>query len=143
MPISNLHEQLVDQAVKQGWHRVGWRKAFKARLATLPWTGDAKDVAEIIDQVAVVPDAWRVVHEGPITSGRRWGCSIVVLEFLEVDVTHCANQDKWAEYQDLWWQFDGTGHFQFRAFRMDRYGNIHPYVTEDTIYDILYGRVTR
>ncbi len=83
----------------------------------------------MLAEVTCVPDAWRLKVEGP---EQGWGYLVLVLEFLEVEVTHHVDDRKLVQYNNLWWALDATDMFHFRVFRMDRYGIVTPLLTEET-----------
>lgn len=135
------HERLIEQAAAQGWAKStaasNWRAGFRRATRERYWRDRAgEDVQEIIDLVAARPDAWRITIEGPETPDAEWSHPVMVLEFLEVEVTNRINEDKRDHYRDIWGMFDGTDFFHFRVWRMDRFGYILPYVVDiNTAYD--------
>jgi hypothetical protein len=149
LPPDTLHNRLVARAVREDdWQTGPWRSAVRRRFREPPWAGDGNEdpelVQDIIDMVLRlrgIPDAWRIRAEGKEAG---WGHSVLVLEFLEVEVTHQVPHWKVAEYAALWWLLDATSKFHFRVFRIDRYGLMSPLVTEDTIHELgEYRRMLR
>jgi hypothetical protein len=161
---SKLHEDLVQHACRSdGWSSAkGWRKAFAAIANTNPmWAseynprtkqdiaalaaqgydvddmapGELTDYAEAIRDTTVNPDAWRIVVEGagPFID-ETWSYPVLVLEFLEVEVTHGIGNDKMNKYRNLWWAFDASSSFHMRVYHMDKFGITRPYMTTETIY---------
>lgn len=135
--MSTLHTHIIDWACKKhGWHRGNWRKALAEKCKENPYWQSALEVdAEIFETISRHPDAWRIVTEGPKTPGVKWNYDVLVLEFLEVEISHPMPLDKRQDYVDWWWQFDGTDFFHFRVYRVERYGEIKLYLDTDTVYD--------
>lgn len=136
-----LHNRLIDRAIRDGWKRPPWKSELKAKLKESPWCGDGTgqdeengEILELFGDLHCVPDAWRMHTEG---KEEGWGHPVLVIEFLEVDVTSHCDERKLIEYDTLWWRLDGTEMFHLRVFQMDRFGLTKPLVTEDTIYHIL------
>jgi hypothetical protein len=110
---------LIWEATKKGWRTEPWKAAVQERLRLQPWFDEADE--EILPAIAtcpLFPDAWRFVIERLAP-----GCHLVlVLEFLEVEVTHYVTEHKWGWYAALWEMFDQTGRLEFRVVLMDRGG---------------------
>ncbi len=124
-----LHNRLIDFACEHGWQRTGWKAAVRKELSKEPWSEEASDTLELIESMPCIPDAWRIriEQEG---EGPGWSYPVLVLELLEVEVTHPIDSVKLGYYEQLWWDFDGTSNLHLRIFRMDRYGFVLPFLTE-------------
>lgn len=139
-----LHQQLVKKAQEQGWQVGGWRASlFKKCCENPEWAAEMffdddqeSELHETVMELWTRPDAWRISVEGK-TEG--WSYDVLVLEFLEVEVTGRVDKDKQSAYRDLFWAFDAAASYHFRAWHMDRFGTIRPYITEDTIYKMMAG----
>jgi hypothetical protein len=135
---SNLHRQLIQQAEQDGWVRMtrdapgDWRAVFRKMICDPHWRGEADGLDTVIRAKVLHPDAWRIKIEGSETG--NWNYDVLVLEFLEVEVTGKMSADKKRAYEQLWITFDCTALLAFRVFRMDRFGVIRPFLTENTIY---------
>lgn len=132
-----LHQRLLQRAVDQGWEVGKWKAAFHRKAREPHWRHEYRadrDFQDIFKGAWPRPDAWRIIVEGPETPGKDWGHEVLVLEFLEVEVTHFIGKEKQEAYEGLWWQFDGTSLFHFRVFQMDKYGTIRLYLDRETIY---------
>jgi hypothetical protein len=68
---------------------------------------------ECLEEARVVPDCWRVKIE-------RWNWPVLVIECLEVCVTHDLTKDKLDEYKNLWFDMDASERLHFRLYRMNR-----------------------
>jgi hypothetical protein len=108
-----LHKILIEDCVKNGWKRIGFKKAIKKRLAMKPWN-ECNDnyLVESINNFHIVPDCWRVIIE-------KWNWPILVLEFIEICVTNDLSKLKLISYNDLWWDFDSSERCHLRLFRMN------------------------
>lgn len=126
---ATLHNRLIDLACQHGWSRTGWKAAVRQRLAEDQWSGEADDILDIVETTPCIPDAWRfkVEQEG---EGPGWSYPVLVLELLEVEVTHPIDVNKLSLYERLWWAMDATSDLHLRIFRMDRYGFVLPFLTE-------------
>lgn len=134
MTVNALHRQLTQKATEQGWQAYNWRDGLFRRCREDPeWLEEmfTKDeevgetqLHEIVMAAWVRPDAWRVVVDR----------GVLVLEFLEIEVTGGIRRDKQVAYQELWWQFDGTMNYHFRVWHMDRFGVIRPYITNSPYF---------
>jgi hypothetical protein len=124
-----LHNSLIDLACQHGWNRTGWKAAARNRLSEEPWKEEAEIILDIIEATPCIPDAWRfrLEQEG---EGPGWSYPVLVLELLEVEVTHPIDENKLQLYERLWWNMDGTSYLHLRVFRMDRYGNVLPFLAE-------------
>jgi hypothetical protein len=134
---SELHEQLIEQARVEGWNKDRWKKAFLHRIKfdwEYDWYDENEDILEAINKSWCRPDAWRIVVEGP---EHGWNFPLLILEFLEVEVSHQIDQSKKNAYIHLWFAFDDTQAFMLRVFRMDRFGNTFPYITENTVFEMM------
>lgn len=130
-----LHEQLIQGLCTQGWQTGNWRPALrKAAQANAFWKSEIADreTIEVLKLSTEHPDAWRFVTEGEDTG--RWSYDVLVIEFMEVEISHPVSAEKAQGYIDLCRLLDGTAFFHFRAFRMDKYGVIRPIVTEETMW---------
>lgn len=124
-----LHSFIVRRECREnGWQRGNWKTGFaKAAKANEEFADEFIESEDNGDQIwgdipILIPDAWRIAFEGPETEGKNWGCPVLVLEFLEVEVSHPIDYDKHHNYVHLWWRFDGTSCFHFRVYRIGRYG---------------------
>lgn len=163
---SKLHEDLVLHACRSdGWSNAkGWRKAFAAKASTnSAWAseynphtkqdiaalaangedvedmvpGELTEYAKAVRDLLVNPDAWRIVVEGPGPSiDETWNYPMLILEFLEVEVTNGIDKAKMNKYRNLWWAFDASSSFHMRVYHMDKFGVIRPYMTSHTVHDL-------
>jgi hypothetical protein len=124
-----LHRFIVQRECRNnGWQTGRWKAGFaKAAKADPRFAGEFAESENNGDEIwgdipTLIPDAWRVVVEGPETEGKNWGCPVMVLEFLEVEIGHPIPFEKHRNYVHLWWRFDGTGCFHFRVYRIGRHG---------------------
>lgn len=124
-----LHEFIVRRECRNnGWQTGNWKTGFaKAAKADPRFEGEFTETENNGDEIwgdmpRMIPDAWRIVAEGPETEGKDWGCPVLVLEFLEVEIGHPIPFEKHRNYAQLWWRFDGTSCFHFRVYRIGRYG---------------------
>lgn len=124
-----LHTFIVRRECRNdGWQTGNWKTGFaKAAKGNDQFAGEFEESEDngngIWDGMPIlIPDAWRVVVEGPETEGKHWGGPVMVLEFLEVEISHPIPFDKHRNYVHLWWRFDGTSCFHFRVYRIGRYG---------------------
>ena len=138
--MDTLHSRILAKALSEGWTAGAWRDAVRARFLEKPFAGDGSDdpelVQDIVDMVLetqAIPDAWRIQIEG---ASEGWLHPVMVLEFLEVEVTHHLSEEKMSQYETLWWSLDATEWFHFRCLRIDRFGLQTPLVTEDTIHEL-------
>lgn len=135
MAQSHLHQNLIDHACRtQGWTNAkAWRKAFLRKCQDNPeWASEMRgtEVREVLDECSFNPDAWKLTVENRDT---------LVLEFLEVDVSHAVTPAKHAIYTSLWWAFDSSSSFVLRVYMMDRFGIIRPYLTPENIHQVLWS----
>src|SRR6185295_2646526 len=93
MSRDTLHEALIDQLCRtDGWQRGPWKLAFLTKCKEHPhWAGEVAEGA--YDEIwgglpRLIPDAFRLVVEGPQTPGVSWGGDTLILEFLEVEISH-------------------------------------------------------
>jgi hypothetical protein len=135
---STLHKQLIKRAESDGWIRMersvsgDWRAAFARTIRQPRWSGEAEELGDVIKSKVLHPDAWRINVEGADTG--RWNYDVLVLEFLEVEVTGKMSADKKRAYERLWLAFDSTALLAFRVFHMDRFGVVRPFLTDGTIH---------
>ena len=162
---SKLHEDLIQHACRSDrWsNKPGWRKAFAAKAKTNPaWAGeyspytkediaalaaqgeDVEDMvpgelteyAKAVRDLLVNPDAWRIVTEGPGPSiDETWRYPVLILEFLEVEVTNGIDKAKMNKYRNLWWAVDESSSLHMRVYHMDKFGVVRPYMTSQTIHN--------
>lgn len=125
-----LHSFIIRRECKNnGWQTGTWKAGFaKAAKADERFEGEFVESEDNGNEIwggipTLIPDAWRIVIEGPETEGADWGCPVMVLEFLEVEISHPIPYDKHRNYAHLWWRFDATGCFHFRVYRIGRYGD--------------------
>jgi hypothetical protein len=134
-----LHEAIIERACRRdGWHVGGWKKAFLAKCRANPsWcdevTGDL--VQDLFAEFRQIPDAWRLVVEDEHTPGMDWNHPVLVLELLEVEISHPMSLDKRRAYVGLWHRFDGSDHFHLRIYRAERYQPPMLWLDFDTIHD--------
>jgi hypothetical protein len=126
---ATLHNKLIDLACDHGWVRTGWKAAARTKLLEEPWREEAGVILDVIEATPCIPDAWRfrLEQEG---EGAGWSYPVLVLELLEVEVTHPVDAQKLDFYERLWWNMDGTSFLHLRVFRMDRYGYVLPFLAE-------------
>jgi len=138
MAPGTLHERIVKKACKDGWQRGNWRKPFLATCGNNPmWQGEieSSDGRALIADMTMHPDAWRLIVEGPDTPEKEWGYPVLVLEFLEVEITHPMPLLKREDYRQLWRRFDATSCFHFRVYRSDRYVPMMLWLDTGTAYE--------
>ena len=125
----NHHDELIARATKDGWIRGhAWRAALH-HIGSERGYDELKVLEEDLTSDLPRPDAWRIVIEGPETPNQFWNYEVVVLEFLEVEVTSGITQAKDEWYRFLWDIFDATHFFHLRIWHMDRFGVMRPYIT--------------
>lgn len=136
------HDLLIEQAAKDGWVRgYGWRRSIlrEARKSDF-CMGEWSELTESLDFIeSPHPDAWRISVEDENTVDECWNYPVVVLEFLEVEVTSGITQGKDDVYRFLWDVFDATHYFHLRIWHMDRFGVIRPYITHSTFDPMVFG----
>lgn len=122
----SIHNRIITSALRQGWQTGNWREAFIKKCKENPdwYTSLTEDETDPDTPGGIGnilwhgfngrPDAWRIVVEG----------DLLVMEFLEVEVTHPMPLHKRDAYIWMWWRFDGTDYFHMRGYRADRYGPI-------------------
>lgn len=126
------HDQLIDQACRDGWTRghgwqAGLRKAARARYDT--WDAEWDFLAANFSDRMPYPDAWRTTTKE----------DILVLELLEVEVTSGITQTKDDRYRDMWYMFDETRYYHLHIWHMDRFGVIRPYITNSPANPMVFG----
>lgn len=129
--LKSLHDRLIQRAcASAGWKLNekdnGWRKAFLAMLRDERWDSDRDDMLGFMAEMNARPDAWRISVDDDE--------AMLLLEFLEVEVWHRINEDKKMTYQDFWWRLDGSDGIRLQIWRMDRFGIISQFMTEETIH---------
>jgi hypothetical protein len=129
MSSPSLHEKLIALACQNGWSTGPWKAAFRRKLQSDEWHHEAEGVLSVLRATRCIPDAWRIRVEG---EDLGWGYDVLVLELLEVEVTHPVSREKIAQYENLWWAMDYTSAYHLRVHRMDRYGNVLPLLTEES-----------
>lgn len=134
-----LHTFIVKRECRNnGWQTGRWKAGFAKAAKSNPefedeFTESENNGDEIWGDIPVViPDAWRIVVEGPETEGRGWGVPVMVLEFLEVEISHPIPFAKHQAYVHLWWRFDATSCFHFRVYRIGRHGPAVLWLDNDT-----------
>jgi hypothetical protein len=146
--MDSLHKRIVANARYEGWQTAGnWKKAFLDKCRENPeWQGEAEadtDDAgryELFADIRCIPDGWRLKVEGPETetpNGDPWSYPVLVLEFLEVEITHPMPLNKRDAYMSLWWTMDATSCFHFRVYRAERYGPIQLWLDHGAAYSDL------
>jgi hypothetical protein len=138
--MDTLHDRIVEKACRDdGWQTGDWRRAFLALCREHPaWQGEIEDDGDdgLFAGVTIRPDAWRLCKEGPETPrDDPWSYDVLVLEFLEVEITHPMSLDKRRAYVNLWWRFDASNCFHFRVYRAERYTAPHLWLDTATVYD--------
>jgi len=125
------HDALINRAIQDGWIRGhAWRAALCDQAQTAPsWVGEWSELSEGFSDALPRPDAWRIVIEG----------KLLVLGFLEVEVTSGVTESKDDWYRWLWDIFDATAYYHLRIWHMDRFGVIRPYLTESTHDPMVFG----
>lgn len=115
------HRALIAELVANGWRTRGWRADILKRMAMRPWCGeDWMDYEEIRDRlpgVRITPDAFRI----SLLPQRDYP-ALLVLDMVEVVVTHGLTKNKTAHYLNLWWDFDGSDRCHLRVWTVDVYG---------------------
>lgn len=125
----NHHDALIDMAVQDGWVRGhGWRSDLH-RIGRARGYGELAELEESFSDALPRPDAWRIIEQP----------RLVILEFLEVEVTSGVTQQKDDWYRWLWDSFDATSYFHLRIWHMDRFGVVRPYITDSTHYPMVFG----
>lgn len=137
---NSLHEKIIDRAAKEGWQRGNWKSALRAKLKEELWADEALDILDDISDVRRTPDAWRLRVEGPANVkpdviNEDWNYPVLVLEFLEVEISHPMSLDKRRDYTAIWWRFDASDAFHFRGYIAERYGPIKCWLDTETIYE--------
>lgn len=124
-----IHSFIIRRECRNsGWQTGRWKEGFaKAAKSDDRFAGEFEESEDNGDGIwggipILVPDAWRVVVEDENTPGKDWSYPILVLEFLEVEITHPIPVAKRRNYVNLWWRFDGTSCFHFRVYHIGRYG---------------------
>jgi hypothetical protein len=133
-----LHIRLINAACRNGWRQYGWKAAMRTYLCQAPWRAEAEDSLEVIQEMPCIPDAWRVRIEKE-GEGPGWSYEVLVVELLEVEVTHPVDQNKFSYYERLWWAMDDSALLHLRVYRMDRYGFVLPLLTEHTAFAFIRG----
>lgn len=137
-----IHNRIIARARRDGWQRGPWKPVFlkkcrerEAWREEIEAETDDDGICELFDGFRSVPDAWRLVAEDETTqNGSLWCHPVLVLEFLEVEITHPMPLHKRDEYTKLWWAMDGTDSFHLRVYRAERYGPIELWLDTETIY---------
>lgn len=135
-----LHDSILQRECRRdGWQTGNWKTAFaKAARADEQFHDEFVESEdngnELWEGIRRSPDAWRIVTEGPETPGKDWGCPILVLEFLEIEIAHPMPLDKRDDYIDLWWRFDGSSVFHLRVYHIGRYGTASVWLDMDTVH---------
>lgn len=129
-----LHNRLIRQACATGGWKInekdnGWRKAFRAMLQDSRWDTDRADMIGFMAEMNARPDAWRMSVDDDE--------DMLLLEFLEVEVWHRISDDKKTIYQDFWWRLDASDGVRLQIWRMDRFGIISQFMTEETIHTFM------
>lgn len=140
MALDTLHEALIDKFCRHdGWQRGSWKPAFLKRALDNPeWAGELEEGGddELLGGLPrVIPDAFRFVVEGPGTAGADWSYEVLVLEFLEVEISHPIPLAKRRNLIKLWWRFDASSSFHFRVYRATRYGPPTLWLDHDVAYE--------
>ncbi len=134
----NHHDILINQAVQDGWIRGhAWYTALarKAKADPFLW-GEWYELKESIGCVEPPrPDAWRSLIESQGESRRP----LLVVEFLEVEVTSGVGEAKDELCRYLWDVFDATAYYHLRIWHMDRFGVVRPYITTSTHHPMAFG----
>lgn len=137
-----LHSFIVRREChNNGWQTGRWKVGFaKAAKADARFAGEFIESEDNGNQIwgnlpIMTPDAWRIVVEDENTLGKSWGCPVMVLEFLEVELSHPIPFEKRRNYMALWWNFDGTNCFHFRVYRIGRYGPAELWLDVDTAHE--------
>jgi hypothetical protein len=115
-----LHQRLLNYACEtSGWQRnknaSGWRKAVAAMLVNEPWTEEREDVLGCMSDLRARPDAWKLSIDDE---------GFMVIEFLEIEVSHHISEDKKVDYQKFYWRIDGSDGVILRIWRMDRWASL-------------------
>lgn len=143
MSRNTLHEKIIDRACRdEGWKRGNWKVALRAKLREEPWVHEAEEMLGDILEIRRTPDAYRIIVEGPSDDqdfkpdviNEEWGYSVLVLEFLEVEIGHPMPLEKRRDYTGLWWRFDASDLCHLRVYIAERYGPIKLWLDTDTIY---------
>lgn len=113
--VGELHEQIIDRAASDGWKRGNWKKPLQRALRKDPWISEAEDIIIDISFIRRNPDAFRIVVEQPGDT-TPWLHPVLVLEFLEVEITHQLPPEKRDDYTELWVLFDASNMCAFRVY---------------------------
>lgn len=137
MPNNNEHHNaLIARACQEGWTRGhGWQSDLY-RIGHERGYGELAELRESLQFSLPRPDAWRISIEGP---DDHWSYPVVVLEFLEIEVTSGITAAKHDLYEFLWDIFDATHYFHLRIWHMDRFGVVRPYLTNSTHHPMVFG----
>lgn len=123
------HDDLIRQMTRDGWTRGhSWRSSLR-RIGRAKGYSELAELEESFSSELPRPDAWRIVEEE----------SLVVLEFLEIEVTSGVTQEKDQTYRWLWDIFDATHFFHLRIWHMDRFGVVRPYIVNSTADPMVFG----
>ncbi len=113
---TQTHKDIIEYYHNQGWKKHKMKKHLRKRLLQKPWCNDesvfVEDIIERINECGFLPDCWRCVIE-------RWNWHVLVLECLEVCVTHRLTETKLINYSNLWMDFDASDRLHLRLFRVN------------------------
>lgn len=93
------------------------------------WSDEQAEVLEAMSELRSRPDAWRI--------SVRDEDDMLILEFLEIVVWHQISEEKKKDYHRFWWNIDGTDGVRLVIWRMDRFGVVTPFMSEDTVHDMM------
>ena len=138
MTADTLHARMIAAACRDhGWQLGNWQEALAQKLSDAQWHNpnydEVPDVLEMAAHVWGRPDAWKIREEAPEPGQAH---AILVLDFLEVEVTHHIEDDKLANYETLWWGLDASDIMELQVYRLDRFGILSPLLTKGTITDL-------
>lgn len=147
--VTGRHARLIAVwAERLGMQTHGFHAACRRRLSLEPWRSDGlckyrnaerdanDEVLAVINSRKYLPDAFRFVIEG---YRHGWGHPVLVIEVLEVTVTHETPEHKLAWYEQLWWACDATERLEFRAVQTYDDKELEELMGQD----MAYRRLTR
>lgn len=138
--MDTLHDFILQRECRRdGWQTGNWKTAFaKAARADEQFRDEFVECEdngrELWEGIRRTPDAWRIVTEGPGTPDKNWSYPVLVLEFLEIEISRPMDLDKRADYISLWWRFDGSSVFHLRVWHIGRYGPATVWLDMDTVH---------
>lgn len=128
--MNSLHQNYVDKFLQANWNNMRIRKNLLKLTKTSFWKEEdfIEDYIEEIKEFSKVPDAWRVVQE-------NWGNrKVMVLECVEVTISHDLSMNKLISYENLWWAFDDSETMHLRVYKVNKDGIIYSIIDDEPVY---------